>query len=277
MSKQMLRFAVASEPGSAHTPNEDLAGISGSTVVVLDGLTSRTESGCWHGTPWYVQHLMSGILCNLPLGPSAALRAAIRRTADAHRTECDLSNPATPASAVAIVEFGPVEITYLVLSDITVVLDGPEGPDIVVDERINSSATKERRHADSFRAGTPEKSAALIAMKKSEIAERNSEGGYWVAAVNPLAVDHAVIGTRSASAVDRAAVLTDGAARIVNPFGACDWRTTLDLLESGGPERLIHEVRRLEHSDPTGDRWPRNKTSDDATAVLAQRSIAAGP
>jgi hypothetical protein len=267
-----MRFAVASEPGSTTAPNEDLAAVSGSTVVVLDGLTSRIESGCRHGTAWFVRQLMAGILGNLPVGAPDALRAALLRTADLHRVECDLTNPATPASAVAIVEFGPDAISYLLLSDVSVVLDGPRGPEVVVDQRIERSAVEERRRADSFRAGTPEKAAALIAMKKAEVAERNSAGGHWVASVDPAAVDHALTGTRPARAVDRAAVLTDGAARLVNPFAARDWRSALDLLESDGPGRLVQEVRSLERADPDGARWPRNKISDDATAVLVTRS-----
>src|SRR4051794_16058151 len=131
MNAAMWQFTVASEAGSDRAPNEDLAGFSEDTVVVLDGLTSRTESGCRHGTPWYVQHLMAGILANLPLGATAALRAAISQTAEMHRFECDLSNPATPASAVAIVKFGPLEVRYLILSDITVVLGGPHETEVI--------------------------------------------------------------------------------------------------------------------------------------------------
>jgi hypothetical protein len=268
----MWKFCAASDAGSTETPNEDLAAVSGYTVVVLDGLTSRTESGCRHGTAWYVRHLMSRILGNLPLGASEALTVAIEQTADVHRTECDLFNPATPAAAVSIVEFGRASVDYLVLSDTTVALDCISGIKIVTDTRINQSAIEERRIADSLPHGSTAKSAALIAMKKAEISVRNTEGGYWVAAADPTVVNHALTGRISADDVRRAAVLTDGAARLVTPFGVQNWKGLLDLLETSGPEGLIRATREREREDPMGIQWPRNKSSDDATAVLIGRT-----
>lgn len=44
-----MRVQIASEPGSASTPNEDHAAAGHSLAVVVDGLTARTESGCIHG------------------------------------------------------------------------------------------------------------------------------------------------------------------------------------------------------------------------------------
>jgi hypothetical protein len=206
------------------------------------------------------------------MGADIALKSAIARTADAHRAECDLSNPATPAAAVAIVEFGFEMVDYLVLSDTTVVLDGSEELTVITDTRINSSAVEERRIADSLPSGSPEKARALIAMKKSEIAVRNSDAGYWVAAANPEAVDHALTGKVPASAIGRAAVLTDGAARIVTPFASCSWSGALELLGASGPAHLIRSVRDTERADADGQRWPRNKLSDDATVVFVQRA-----
>jgi hypothetical protein len=63
------------------------------------------------------------------------------------------------------------------------------------------------------------------------------------------------------------AVLTDGATRAVDPFGIYDWPNLLDELETTGPAHLIAAVRDAETADPAGQRWPRNKASDDATVV----------
>jgi len=144
---------------------------------------------------------MSRILGNLPLGVSEALTAAIEQTAHAHKTECDLSNPATPAAAVAMVRFGSTNVSYLVLSDTTVILDRSNGLEVVTDTRLNLSAAEERRLVDSFPSGSPEKSAALIEMKKAEISVRNSADGYWVAAAEAAAVSHALTGELPADAV----------------------------------------------------------------------------
>ena len=65
-------------------------------------------------------------------------------------------------------------------------------------------------------------------------------------------------------------MMTDGAARVVDPFQIRDWRATLDLLESSGPKALISAVRNAEASDPDDIRWPRNKLSDDATVIYSE-------
>ncbi|WP_199564886.1 hypothetical protein [Spongiactinospora rosea] len=95
----------------------------------------------------------------------------------------------------------------------------------------------------------------------------NRESGFWVASVDPLAAEHALTGSVPATAVKAAAVLSDGASRLVDLFALATWRQTMDLLRDDGPAALIEAVRHAEHSDPHGERRPRGKPFDDATAA----------
>jgi hypothetical protein len=61
-------------------------------------------------------------------------------------------------------------------------------------------------------------------------------------------------------------VLSDGAARLVD-FGLAGWEKILTTLDQKGPQGLIDETRQAEETDPRGERWPRYKARDDATAV----------
>ncbi len=67
--------------------------------------------------------------------------------------------------------------------------------------------------------------------------------------------------------VRRAAMLTDGAVRAVDPLKLYDWPTLLTELGTSGPNELIRQVRAAENTDPAGARWPRNKIHDDATVA----------
>ncbi|MGH2941635.1 MAG: integrase, partial [Solirubrobacteraceae bacterium] len=89
----------------------------------------------------------------------------------------------------------------------------------------------------------------------------------WLAGSQPEAADHALIGSVALADIRRAAVLTDGAARLVEPFHATDWNGLLDILNSNGPRELLRRVRHLEVGDPDGRRWPRYKPRDDATVA----------
>jgi hypothetical protein len=134
---------------------------------------------------------------------------------------------------------------------------------------VSQTAAAERREADAHLIGSPLKDEAMIRMKHAELAMRNRSGGYWIAAADPAAAEHATAGRVSTGELQRFAVLTDGAARIVTPFGELSWRELLDLAETEGPEAVLRRVRAAEASDPLGQRWPRNKRSDDATLALA--------
>ena len=70
-------------------------------------------------------------------------------------------------------------------------------------------------------------------------------------------------------------MLSDGAIRLVDRFGLLDWSGFLDVLEKQGPEVIIERVREAERSDPDGQRWPRGKRHDDASAALCHLSQAA--
>jgi len=263
-----VRIEAASVAGSDDKESEDWLSATAELIVVLDGQTARTDTGCSHGVAWYTAHLGAALVTAAtdPGTPLAdALAAAIEATGRLH-PDCDLTSPATPGAAVAVVRLGP-HIDYLVLGDVTIALDTGKRVQVIVDDRVEHTAVPERRYVDRFPIGSPEKAEGLIRMKHAELAARNTTGGFWVAAADPNAARHAITGSIDAAQVKRFAVLTDGAARIVKPFRALRWPGLLTLLDSAGPTALIQRVRALEAADPLGKKWPRNKQSDDASVV----------
>jgi hypothetical protein len=262
-----VRVGIATEAGSPGVPSEDYATVGPETLVVLDGATVRTATGCGHGVAWYVAQLAAAILRDPEPATRAALGSAVGHVAGLHRHTCDLDHPGTPSAAVAILGVGHGMLRYLVLGDVTIVIEHHHRRTVVTDDRVGRTARAERAHADTLPHGSPEKAEALVRMKHAELAARNTPDGFWIAAADPAAAGYAITGAIPVAHVRRAAVLTDGAARIVTPFRRRDWTGVLDLLAAHGPERLIAEVRRAERADPHGLRWPRNKISDDATAA----------
>jgi hypothetical protein len=62
-------------------------------------------------------------------------------------------------------------------------------------------------------------------------------------------------------------VVSDGATRLVDRFSLLDWPSFLGILAEQGPDTIIAQVRAAEGSDPDGQRWPRGKRHDDASAA----------
>jgi len=265
-----MRIVTASEPGDAAKASEDWILADRDTVIVLDGATARTETGCTHGIAWFAAKLGSAIASTAvdkSLELKEVLAQAIAHTADQHR-DCDLEHVGTPSTAVGIVRQQTDALEYLVLGDVTLVLDSGYELAVITDDRVDTTAVEERAEAARHPFGTEEKRLALLRMKHAELAVRNQPNGYWVAAADPSAANHAITGTVSTTGMRRFAVLTDGAARAVVLFQLFDWHALLDTMENKGPSWLISRVRELEASDPTGGKWLRNKRSDDASAVF---------
>lgn len=239
-------------------------------LAVLDGATVRTATGCIHGLPWYVASLAGSLAKNKDLAPAEALAEAIAETAAAHQDTCDLKHPATPSAALAIVQVHGEVLRYLVLGDVTLVMETNDGLRMVSDNRVNATAVAEREAADALPTGSAEKAEALVRMKHAELAARNVPGGFWVAASDPSVVGHALTGEIPIKTIHRAVLLTDGAARAVIPFRIYDWPGLLSAVTTGGPKELIKQVRAAEDADASGIRQPPNKIHDDATVAVVQ-------
>lgn len=257
-----IHARLATDPGKPTTPNEDWAGAATSTVVVLDGVTVPTDlgTGCTHGTPWYVHnlgtHLLAAADTELDTPLPGLLARAITAVAELHRDTCDLAHIGSPSAAVAILRDTGTALDYLILADVSIVLEGQDGISVLTDTRVEETRKQ--------------LGGGMIGQHRSRF--RNKPGGYWVAEASPAAADHALTGTLARDRVHRAAVLTDGAASIVDLYQVMDWPTALDLMDSNGPEALIERVRQTERGDPEMRRWPRFKPGDDATAVCCRFS-----
>lgn len=139
-------------------------------------------------------------------------------------------------------------LDYLILADSPLIVDTDGHVHAIADERT---------------AHLPDYSTEGVR------AARNSPGGFYVASTKPDAAYKAIRGTLPTTTVRRAALLSDGAARLVERFGVIDWPELLDLLATDGPDELIQRTRQAELAETDPERATRRgKKHDDATAVL---------
>ncbi|MBL1095757.1 protein phosphatase 2C domain-containing protein [Streptomyces coffeae] len=255
-----MRIELATAPGDQRRPNEDWASVAlpasglGGSLVVLDGVTPpEGDDGCVHGVPWFTARLggalleLSGSQRDIPL--TACLSEAIRRTAEAHRSTCDLNHPLTPQATVVAARWDDARVEHLVLSDSALLIERTDGEVTpVLDDRID------RLRAAGHRL------AGL----------RNAEGGFFTAAADPAVSAKAVTGDLPRTGVRALAALTDGASRWVEVFGEGDWTACFALLRKEGPQALIDRVRAAEYADPDRTAFRRGKAHDDAAVIYAE-------
>ncbi|MEH0545327.1 hypothetical protein QA802_20275 [Streptomyces sp. B21-105] len=267
-----MRVAIDTQPGGA-APNEDWVACTPTLAIVLDGLsTAGLDTGCRHGVPWYVAHLGSQLIAGLA-GPDTSLTVglagALERVAALHPA-CDLDNPGTPSATVAILRERQGFLDHLILADSPIVLEGAREFTVLTDLRVDDVLPELRTEVERYETHTAEHRAALRRLVTAQRQTRNTSTGYWVAASSAEAAAHAVVGSTPTEDVRAAAVLSDGVSRLVTEYGMATWSEVFATLRGGGPQDLIAAVRRVEASDPTGRRWPRYKSSDDASVAFCQ-------
>ncbi|MGW5672314.1 hypothetical protein [Micromonospora sp. NPDC003776] len=265
-----MRVSMATSAGATGRPNEDFVGAVPGAAVLLDGAgIPGTESICVHGVAWYTHRLGGALLGRLSRDDgrdlAAILAAAIDEIAAEHRGTCDITDPSSPQATVVMVRSHRGRLDHLLLADSFLVLDRADGgPQVRTDEREVTA----RRACAAPLAGVAPDTLAYDRIRDSCVdalrARRNRPGGYWLAKDDPRAAREAVTGSHPLSELDGVALLSNGASRIVSPYGLTDWPGVLGLLRAGGPAEVIRRVRQAEAHAAAG---PDIRAPDDATVA----------
>ncbi|MFG1947262.1 integrase [Nonomuraea sp. NPDC048826] len=256
-----MRVAMATVAKRADRANEDFAGAVPSAAVLIDGAgIPGTASICRHGVAWYASRLAGSLLGLLSLVPDRSLAAllaeAIEQVTDDHRETCDVADPISPSAAVAVLRVSGGLAEYLVLGDAVLVVDRADGaPLVVADPREVIISRSYEPAIEAAARGSDEHRRLLRDLR----AHRNRPGGFWVAKDDPRAADEAITGSCPIAASTGAALLSNGAGRIVDRFRLAGWPEVMAVLASKGPAEIIRRVRQAEARHAVA--------ADDATVI----------
>lgn len=275
-----MHVTLATRPATSARRNEDQAVTAESFVAVLDGVSSPADldTGCVHGTAWYVERLATRLVDAHTRYPRDDIREVVASAIEAVRRDhgglCDLDHPGSPQSTLVVLRQVDEHADYLVLGDSTLVLDQASNIHAVTDTRMTTVAGELRRaaFASTVALGSRDQADRVQALTLAKRDFHNRHGGYWTAAADPHAAHEAITGRvplAGAGRLTRAALLTDGASCMVDRYHLYDWAGLLALLNSYGPDQVITMVRQAEDSDPDAQRWSRLKRHDDATIAYA--------
>ncbi len=268
-----MLVAIASLPAKPNQPNEDFVAATSEAVVLLDGAgtPAGSASGCVHGVAWFARRLGTSLLAAIAREDDSnlvgCLAASISKVRAFHADTCDLEHPGSPSATVLALKVRERAVDYLVLADSVLVIDCLTGLRVITDDHEAKIGRQFRGRMDSIPNGAPEHEEAHREYVENLRAHRNRPGGFWVASTEPEAATHALTGSVPRAQLRAAAVLSDGASRLVDRFGLASWEGVLKTLETRGPLELLRQVRAAENGDLDGSRWPRGKTHDDASVA----------
>ncbi|MFE6038566.1 integrase [Streptomyces sp. NPDC056452] len=243
-----MRVSMTSAAARAGRVNEDFTGAVPTAAVLIDGAgIPGSESTCRHGVAWYADRLGGTLLGLLSLARDRSLPAllaqAIEQVTDDHRDTCDVADPIAPSATVAVLRVSDGLVEYLVLGDSFLVLDRADGAPLVVSDPREVIISRSFLPAlEAAQEGSEKYHQVLRDLR----ANRNGPGGFWVAKNDPRAADEAITGSCPAHGLSAAALLSNGASRVVDRFGLTDWPGAMALLASSGPAEVVRRVRQAE-------------------------------
>ncbi len=267
-------------PGDPERPNEDALGFSRKAALVMDGATSLAEPLMpgKSDAAWLAAFGARRILAHVQDGKSAraSLRAAME---DAERSFVALRRrpPAEtyeiPFASMMLVIEQESDLSALWFGDCTALIRHGHGEMEVVGNAFASRAAEARGVALLAKARGLAPAAGfrreeyLPSLRKARN-RINSDGGAWLFGPDPRAAEH--VGLRQLSAQPGATILlaTDGFLALASDYGSYSAAELVGAACEKGLAALGAELRAIEEGDPLGVRYPRFKTSDDATAVL---------
>ncbi|MEO7054239.1 MAG: hypothetical protein ABI191_04640, partial [Rhizomicrobium sp.] len=138
--------------------------------------------------------------------------------------------------------------------------------------------TLEKRQAEARRARMVAKAANMSSasgIDRPQIepllrAARNriNSGRNWLFSPDVRAAGHVSRHTLSSQKDAMMLIASDGFLALVSDYGAYDMQSLMAAAQDKGLAALGRQLREIEETDPLGEKFPRFKKSDDATAVL---------
>ena len=281
-----MRFALLDQlslPGDPAKANEDFLAHGEKAGLVMDGATPLGDS-LMPGpsdAAWIAQFGARRLMAHLEDGDGArkALRGAL---ADAQKSFAALRRHPpediwqTPCASMMLAVPDDGSLEFLWFGDCAALVKQGDAAVTVVGETFDKRAAE----AERARAVAKEKNLSPASgLSRPEFighlrAARNriNSGDYWLFSPDARAASH--VSRRVIKAAPGAVLLlaTDGFLALASDYGVHSADSLMDAARTKGLAAMGEELRAIEAGDTGGDRFPRFKKSDDATAILLKIS-----
>lgn len=278
----MLRLLDSlSLPGDPAKPNEDAFGHNEHAALVMDGATMLGDP-LMPGpsdAAWIAQFGARRLMAHLgDQEPKIALRSTMadaEKSFEALRRREMEAQWQIPCASVMLVAEQEKGLEFLWLGDCGAVLAQNDAVTVVgetMDKRAEESA-RARRIAGEKKVSSAAPGVRAQFMDHLRAARgRVNSGNYWLFTPDKRAAAHAQRRIVKAGAGALLLLASDGFLALVSDYGAYDMGGLIAAVKTKGLIAMGEELRAIENEDVGGDKYPRFKKSDDATALLLEIS-----
>jgi hypothetical protein len=262
--------------------NEDRLGRCGQYFWVFDGSTplyaprSRGQESPARRFVDVLDEALRANVCGADAAPAAAIAAVAEEGARFLRRRRPSRPGRLPSAAVGLIRLRRARLEYVLLGDITVVVESRDGLRHVTDSRVTRLDKRALAVAEREQAKGTASRNVLQDVLREHRDRMNRRYGYWVLGAEPAAASYAERGSVALHGKTRALLASDGFARLVDPFGLYDWQGLLSAASRRPLRELVSELRAAERDDPDCVEYPRLSRSDDASAMYVEYEPPAG-
>jgi serine/threonine protein phosphatase PrpC len=279
------QIGALSLPGNPQKPNEDSYGVRPHAACVFDGATGLGELLMpGKSDAQWIANFAARRFCAHAEAGQGGIRDWLRLAAeDAKRSFTALrrrpprENYEIPyASAVMIALDGHL-LHILWFGDCALMLRGPDGGFTFIGDTL-SKRESERARVEKISRSVKNRPADVIVRDEFLPALRASRnlantGDDWVFAPDPACAEHAKSANFEIAGGAVLLLASDGFLALASDYRRYSPDELLSTVQQNGLQQIADELRAIEMADPAGIKYPRFKTSDDATALLL-RTIA---
>lgn len=270
-------------PGRPDRPNEDAMGEGGAVAFVLDGATGlgdepllRADSDAAWVAKTAARALAAhaagyaGDLDSLVYKATVDVERAFR----AERLRETYESYEIPWATLAIcgVTSGALNLAFLGDSRLLVRDDQGVvhhfGAPLKYRKGEQALAQKMIAEAKGERLGIETIRASVMPQLRASRAKVNTPEGYWLMGPDPRAAAHVVKSKLRIGSGAMVMMMTDGFYALIEDYKLYDDAGLIKAALGKGLTELGDELREIELNDPLGKKFPRMKTSDDATAMV---------
>jgi serine/threonine protein phosphatase PrpC len=266
-------------PGDPAKANEDAFSHSGDAAVVMDGATMLGDPlmpGA-SDAAWIAQFGVRRLMAHLKDGDGArkALRNALAETQksfEALRRYPPEEMWQTPCASMMLAMQNDAGLECLWYGDCAALVKQDDGPVAVIGETFDKRAAEAQRAQKVAKERNLSPADGFSRQQFLDVlrAARNriNSGGNWLFTPDVRAASHAARRTMKVASGSLILLASDGFLALASDYGAYSVDGLMAAAMDKGLGTLGEELRTIEAGDSGGDRYPRFKKSDDATALL---------
>ncbi|MGI9402345.1 MAG: hypothetical protein ACR2O0_13915, partial [Rhizobiaceae bacterium] len=276
-----------SNPGSPDRANEDAGGFNDDSAFVIDGATGlgdRTYMPGEASDAAWLANLAAGYFSDRLTRDSDARNVvsgfinSAKDAFDAASDEVSMERYAWPSASFVAVSLDDDRLILSGLGDCTVYAKVAGQVDVFSPLAGYASFESDWAAEHIRKAGGLGNAKDLLSnpqtlasLRKARSLQNTPESGVWTLGLVPDAADHLASTTLKLTDTTYCLLCSDGFSALVDAYKHYTPQSLLEAARKMGLDALISELRQIEREiDPDGQRFPRFKQSDDATAILVK-------